>query len=150
MRITIGIASTTHVDAHNERMSRAALFGMAEQIRSRYIPQLIEHDQTQQIGVVLHAKVIKLDDGEFALFVVTGAFDNDQERCTYKSGANNTVWRTYQQYLDNVRAPAAIGAVNKEDKPVSVFAATTDQQNVANMLERYFDFHRHLDRWARI
>ncbi len=57
MKITIGIASTTHIDRHNERMAKSALDGMAVQIKERFIPQLIEHDLNQHIGVGLYGEV---------------------------------------------------------------------------------------------
>ena len=80
MKITTGIASTTHIDRHNERMAKSAIDGMAEQIKERFIPQLIEHDPKQHIGVVLYGEVFLLKDGEFALGIVSGIFENNEEK----------------------------------------------------------------------
>lgn len=100
MRIVTGVASTTHVDMHQERFAKNALKDMAKQIKSKYIPNLIDHDPNQQIGTLLYAEVFRLDDGEYALGVVAGQFENDGERLRYKNGHKNTQWQKYKSQLD--------------------------------------------------
>ncbi len=95
------IASTTHIDRHRERMSVEALEGMASKVNREYIPYLIEHDFNRQIGVLLSAKVEKMDD-EYALLVVTGIFETEEEFDLYPNGAKNEVWREYMEYLNFV------------------------------------------------
>ncbi len=86
MIIITGIASTTHIDRHNERMAKSALDGMAKQIKERFIPHLIEHDPNQHIGVILYGEVFRLKDGEYALGIVSGTFEDEHERERYKTG----------------------------------------------------------------
>jgi hypothetical protein len=100
MKIITGIASTTHVDAHHDRFTRGALESGVEQIRSRFIPFLIDHDPNQQLGTVLYGKCEPLPDGEFALFVVIGIFDNEEEKRCYANGSANTVWQDHVHHLD--------------------------------------------------
>lgn len=100
MEITIGIGSTTHIDKHNEKMSKSALDGIAEQIKDKYIPQLIEHDWDRHIGVILYGEVFKLHDGEYALGIVTGCFENEEDRNKFKIGQKNSTWTFYKKYLD--------------------------------------------------
>lgn len=103
MKIITGIASTTHIDRHGERMAKSALDVFAEQICSKYIPTLIEHDPNRQIGVLLYGKVAQLDDSEFALYVVSGIFEDSQEKQQFKINAFNTVWQKYVCYLKDIK-----------------------------------------------
>ncbi len=100
MRIENVIVSTTHLDFHDERMSKNALDGMVNQIKEKYIPQLINHDWDEQVGVLLYAEVFQLEDGEYALGVVSGLFDNEDEKNKFKIGDVNTVWQDYKKYLN--------------------------------------------------
>jgi len=100
MKIITSIASTTHIDRHNERMAKSALNNMAEQIKERFIPQLVEHDPNQHIGEILYGEVFQLKDGEYALGVVLGIFENNKEKETFKTGQPNNVWQDYKKYLD--------------------------------------------------
>lgn len=100
MIITTGVASTTHIDRHYEKMAKSALDGMARQINEAFIPQLIEHDPTQQIGVVLYGEVFPLSDGEYALGVVSGVFESSAERERFITGQPNNVWNEYRRYLN--------------------------------------------------
>lgn len=60
--------STTHVDRHNERFTRGALEGAAEQASTDYITVLWNHDiRYPPLGRQIAAEVVPLDDGEFAL-----------------------------------------------------------------------------------
>ncbi len=72
MNITTAIASTTHIDKHGDRFAKSALDDMARQIKTKFIPHLVEHDPKQQVGAALYGEVFKLGDGEYALGVVTG------------------------------------------------------------------------------
>lgn len=100
MRIITGIASTTHVDRHNDKLTKGVLDSMSEQIREKYIPNLVEHDWNEQIGVILYGEVFQLDDGEYALGIVAGIFERESERWAFRAGMENTVWETYRDYLN--------------------------------------------------
>jgi len=100
MKIITGIASTTHVDEHDERMTKKCLSGMAEQIREKLLPYLMEHDQGKQIGVIFYGEVFQLSDGEYALGVVSGIFEESEEKIQLKIGEPNNVWQDYKKYLD--------------------------------------------------
>jgi len=102
VKLIAGIASTTHADAHEEVVPLNALESMARQVRERFIPQLIDHDPNQQVGVNLCARVDELEDGEYALVVVSGIFEKPEERLLYRTFAANTVWKNYLPYLDSV------------------------------------------------
>lgn len=134
MQINIGIASTTHLDRHNERMAKSALDGMAGQINEKYIPQLVEHDWNRHIGVLLYGEVFQLKDGEYALGVVTGLFENENEKNEFKSGQPNKVWQNYKQHLDikkliELSDQKKSNLVNQNRVPV----------NVADLLENHLD-----------
>jgi len=59
---------TTHVDLDNERMAVEGLEAFAATINSYYLPFTREHDiRKAPIGRVVSAKVIPLEDGEFAV-----------------------------------------------------------------------------------
>lgn len=125
MQINIGIASTTHLDRHNERMAKSALDGMADQIKEKYIPQLIEHDWNRHIGVLLYGEVFQLKDGEYALGVVTGLFENENDKNEFKSGKPNKVWQNYKKYLGieeliNLNDKNKPDLVKQNDIPISV------------------------------
>lgn len=81
-------------------MAKCALDGMAKQINEKYIPQLIEHDFNRLVGVILYGEVFKLPDNEYALGVVTGIFENDQEKNTFKIGQVNQTSNIYRSYFD--------------------------------------------------
>lgn len=132
MEIIIGIASTTHIDAHRERMAKEALDGMAEQINSRYIPQLVNHDPKQQIGVVLCGKVKQFSDGEFGLFAVFGIFEDESEYSKYPIRGENTVWGKYLHLLEDVSTDI--------QNSRSVDATEEDEDtDIAVLLERHLD-----------
>lgn len=123
MEISTGIASTTHLDRHYERMAKSALDGGAKQINERLIPQLIEHDWNQHVGVLLYGEVFQLDDGEYALGVVLGRFENEEERAKYATGNPNIYWSYFRDYLniDRLKKMAAenrISIVNNSDRTI--------------------------------
>jgi len=100
MEIIVGIASTTHVDRHRERMAKSALDSMALQINEKFIPALLDHNLNSHGGVVLYSEVFQLTDGEHALGIVSGVFENESEKEKFKSGQANDVWEEYKKYLD--------------------------------------------------
>lgn len=132
MKIDLGIASTTHVDRHNERFSKSALDSMAEQINEKIIPQLIEHDWNQWVGVILYGEVFQLDDGEYALGVVSGIFEKEEEKTVYVIGEQNIFWSDYKKYLDISKLKALVGE-NRN------FVSDNLAQNVADLLETHLD-----------
>lgn len=134
MKITTGIASTTHIDRHNERMVRSALDSMAEQIKERFIPQLIEHDPNQHIGVILYGEVFQLNDGEYALGIVSGLFENEEEKKSHKTGNPNKVWRDYKKYLDIDE----LVKINEQNHQVAK-TKKTKQVNIADLIETHLD-----------
>lgn len=134
MKITTGIASTTHIDRHNERMAKSALDSMAEQIKDRFIPQLIEHDPNQHIGVLLYGEVFQLNDGEYALGIVSGIFENEQEKKDYKTGDSNKIWQDYKKYLDIDE----LVKMNEQNKQMAK-ANNPKQANIADLLETHLD-----------
>ena len=135
MKITTGIASTTHIDRHNERMAKSALEGMAEQIKEKFIPQLIEHDPNQHIGVVLYGEVFQLKDGEFALGIVSGIFENNEEKETFKTGKTNNVWQNYKKYL-NIDELLKMNEQNSKTKQIN---SSKKDLNIADLLETHLD-----------
>lgn len=135
MKIITGIASTTHIDRHNERMARSALDSMAEQIKERFIPQLVEHDPNQHIGVILYGEVFQLKDGEYALGVVSGIFKNNEEKETFKTGQPNNVWQDYKKYLD-IDELFKLNEQNHQTKQINFFS---QDSNIADLLETHLD-----------
>jgi hypothetical protein len=62
------IMTNSHVDLHGERMHPEALKSLARQSREQYMSITINHDiRYPPIGRVVSSKVIKLQDGEYAL-----------------------------------------------------------------------------------
>lgn len=74
------IASTTHVDRQGDRVSRAALEGMAADFRDRGVPMLSywNHQTTlPPIWLVTHQYVERRDDGEYQLVAEGQALTED-------------------------------------------------------------------------
>ena len=137
MKVVAGIASTTHVDAHYECFSKEALESGAEQIRSRFLPFLRNHDPSQQIGVILYGRVEPLEDGEYALYFVGGIFESEDERARYVSGAPNTVSQQFASYLDRPRERIR-QRPNGEDRSGDD-RIENDPNNLAALLETHLD-----------
>lgn len=139
MKITTGIASTTHIDKHNERMTKTALDDMAIQINKKFIPQLIEHDPNQQSGVILYGKVFQLEDGEYALGFVSGIFENNKEKETFIIGHPNNVWREYKKYFDitELLLPS-----RKSQKTKNQTKHKSPNLNIADLLETHLNSTR--------
>lgn len=100
MNILLGIASTTHVDMRRERLAKCALDDMANQIKDSFIPLLIEHRPEYHIGVILYGEVFQLKDQEYALGVVSGVFESDEEKETFETGISNFAWKQYSSLFD--------------------------------------------------
>lgn len=132
MKIITAIASTTHLDLHNERMAKSSLEGNAEQIKSKFIPFLVNHDHNQQIGVILYGKVLPMEDGEFALCVVCGIFEDENEYGLYKIGSKNSVWREYEHYY---MEPMII----KNVAPSKLTQSNNKSDDLADLLEMHLD-----------
>ncbi len=137
MKITIGIASTTHIDRHNDRMAKSALDGMAIQIKERFIPQLINHDPNQHIGVILYGEVFQLKDGEYALGIVSGIFENNKEKNVFITGENNNTWKEFKKYLDIEELTLLSESNNKKELKKS--KSTKSKLSIADLLERHLD-----------
>jgi hypothetical protein len=75
MRRHQAIIATTHLDRHNDRITREALEGMAAQANASYVPQMLEHDFRRPVGRVVSARVVPLTKGEFALEVTSETWD---------------------------------------------------------------------------
>ena len=137
MKIVTGIASTTHMDRHNERMSQLDLGGMARNINDKYIPFLIDHDWDRCIGIVLYGKVFRLNDGEYALGVVVGIYENDEEKGDFQVGKKNKTWSNFKDYLkqEESKFPVKSKTVNgSRDKHKN-----SESFNVADLLKVHLD-----------
>lgn len=140
MKIITGIMSTTHVDRHGERMSKNALEGMADQINSKYIPYLIEHDWDKHVGTVFYGEVFRLKDGEYALGVVVGLFEVKSEFENFKKGNENTVWSDYKKYLNlNEMVIALDDKSGVKDSAGDNLFVSRSKRNVADLLEVHLD-----------
>jgi uncharacterized protein DUF4160 len=137
MQILGGIASSTHVDYHGQRMAKSALDQFALQVNTHYVPLLINHDFSQRIGVNLSARVVELDDGEYALLMVSGIFEDEAERASFLSGSANTVRASYESVLDDVEAhvPALLNMAAEVPTPEDV----DYPQTIAGQLELHLD-----------
>lgn len=137
MKITIDIIATTHIDRHNEKMSKSALDDGAKQIKERFIPKLVEHDINRHIGVALYGEVFQLKDGEYALAVVSGIFEDEDEKEAFETGQTNNVWKNYKKYLNIEELLKIIKKDNQTKDRVFNFAES--QSNIANLLEDHLD-----------
>lgn len=130
MEIQGGIASSTHVDSQGQRIAKQLLDEMSLRIRTVYIPLLVDHDFNRKIGVVLNARVIDLGDGEHALLVVTGIFDNDDEAINFPNEAENSVWQDFNPVMDEVE-----GTV-REEYEIVVQPVRDDEPEELSLAER--------------
>jgi hypothetical protein len=132
--------STTHVDRHGERMSKNALEGMADQINSKYIPYLIEHDWDKHVGTVFYGEVFRLKDGEYALGVVVGLFEVESEFENFKKGNKNTIWSDCKKYLDPKELALTLDdKTNTKDNTRDELIAPRLKRSVADLLEVHLD-----------
>ena len=68
MRKIRNVLATTHVDRHNEQLALEALESMRTQIRSSFLPFIVNHDpRSAPIGRAVDAEIFELPDGEHSL-----------------------------------------------------------------------------------
>jgi hypothetical protein len=76
MSIRSGIITTTHLDAHGERMALSALEDMVKHIMDGIVPIGVEHDpRNSPIGRVISAEIVQLEDGEYGVKGIFELFD---------------------------------------------------------------------------
>jgi hypothetical protein len=102
VQIIGGILSSTHVDAHQQRVAKELLDQFAERLNSQYVALLVEHDSGQLSGIHLAARVAEMVDGEYALLGVSGLFDEDGEAGRFPVGATNVAASGYDAILDDL------------------------------------------------
>lgn len=74
------ILTTTHVDAHNEKMSLSALKALVKESNKKIIPIIVEHDPRQPpIGRIISTQILQLEDGEYALEGTFGIYENEDD-----------------------------------------------------------------------
>lgn len=70
------IIATSHVDLHGDMIHPEALKDAVRQIKEKYLPLNNEHDiRCPPIGRIVSAKVIKLQDGQYALIATAELFE---------------------------------------------------------------------------
>lgn len=140
MIIQTWIASTTHLDRQNQKMSKEALEWMAEQINFKFIPQLIEHDFENQIWVLLYWEVFLLPDWEFWLWVVIWIFQNIEDKNIFKNYENNNVSNIYKKYFNvDEFVKLFLENKNREDNIQIEKDTDNDELNFANLLEKHLN-----------
>ena len=78
MKLIRARVATTHIDQHNERMTREALEDMARQIAEHYIPVMWNHDiRHPPLGRIISAEVVPLEDGKYALETTNECWEQD-------------------------------------------------------------------------
>lgn len=134
MKFITGIASTTHIDKHGDRFAKSALDDMAGQIKKKFIPNLVDHNPKQQIGAALYGEVFKLDDGEYALAIVTGIFEDSREKEMCEAGKPNILWVEGKKHLDTDELMKM-----HENNPNKGHAQIPSRRTVADLLETHLD-----------
>lgn len=80
MKYIKGIIATSHIDRHGDMLSPEGLKDMVEQINTQYIPITIEHDpRIPPQGRIKSAKLIKLEDGHYAVEEIKEIFEEGDE-----------------------------------------------------------------------
>jgi hypothetical protein len=141
MKISLSIASTTHIDHNNDKVTKSALDGMAKQIQESFVPCFIEHDSERQLGIILYGEVFQLWDKEHALGVVLGIFESDEECDRFKVGQPNTVWPNYKKYfnLDELRNAQFTQSMQKQNIENFTKNNSDEFDDIAAHLEEYFN-----------
>lgn len=96
-----GIGASTHLDAHNQKLTKDDLERIKDDIKNgKYAGAIkIEHDLTvMPIGKVIDADIIKLEDGEYALFITQEIFDETFGECKNETGET---WFIQKSIYDN-------------------------------------------------
>ena len=138
MKIRIWIASTTHIDRQSQKMSKWCLEWMAEQINSKYIPQLVEHNFDNQIWINLYWEVFILPDWEFALWVVIWIFENDEERVPYLNYEKNLVFLEYRRYF-KIDKLVDVFLSKKLESKLDIDIDVDWENDVAFLLEKFLN-----------
>lgn len=140
MKTTSAIASTTHVDRRGTRFAKVALEGMVRNIKVKYLPYTKGHDPNQLLGVVLYGEVFQLNDGEFALGVVAGEYENNTDRKKYTVGAKNAEFDRYKTELDieGLKLTQSLASLAPDPiKPID-----QSKLSIAEALALYLDYTR--------
>lgn len=136
MEIVTGIASTTHLDRQNHKLTKDALEDMAVQINQRYIPYLIEHDWNKHIGTILYGETFQLMDSEYALGVVICLFNSEEDKKVFVTGQENTIWEKCKPILNVDK----LAQMNHEATSSGELSSTSNQaQNLADLLETHLN-----------
>lgn len=78
MEYLVGILATTHKDLEGDKLPKEALEEFVMQANQNIILNNVEHDpRIPPIGRLISAKLVELDDGEFAIEGITEIFDNN-------------------------------------------------------------------------
>ena len=140
MKTLSAIASTTHIDRRGTRFAKTALDGMIKNIADRYLPYTKDHDPNQLLGVVLYGKVFQLNDGEFALGVVVGEYENIDDLKEYTAGTENTKFDSFKTELDidGLRLTQSVHALIPDPiKPIE-----QSKLSMAELLALHLDYTR--------
>ncbi len=137
MKYINGIASTTHIDRHYEQMTKNALDGMVKQINEKFIPLLIEHDPNKHVGVIFYGEVFQLRDGEYALGIIAGIFETDEDRVVFETGKSNDMWSYYKKYF-NINDLLELNEENSRNK-VEMPQMIKSELNIVDLLEIHLD-----------
>lgn len=80
MRMITGTLATTHVDREGETIDLDTLQSLVDQINSSYVPIGVEHDPRKPpIGRFTSAKLVQMEDGEFAVEGIGQIFEQGDE-----------------------------------------------------------------------
>lgn len=131
----VSIASTTHVDRHNERMSSESMDDFVEAVRRRYQPYRFNHDPAfGTIGALISARSFQLPDGESAVAILIVFYTRGGASMVFPAGQKN---EHFDDYLHHINVERLIEVHELEmknshdDEPVSLEEA----------LEAFMDSH---------
>lgn len=107
-----GIGATTHLDRHNCKIDKEALEDLVKSVNGEYAIRIgIEHDSLiMPIGKILSGKLIKLEDGEYAVELEQEMFE---EYRTYID-ASGAIWYIAESNRDT--RPYADAKIEKVEK----------------------------------
>ncbi len=113
---------------------------MVENIKNKYIPFTKDHDPDQLLGILLYGEVFQLKDGEYALGVVIGEYENDFDRKKYLPGAENREFDKSQIELDidGLRLSQRLHSL----KPDPIKPIDPSGMSMVNLLAMYLDYTR--------
>lgn len=100
MEYVTAIIATSHVDSHGDRLTVDALKSMVDQINSQYIPMIVEHDpRCPPLGRITSARLVRSDDGEYAVETTTQFFDAGEEPKLDVTGRSMPVRQVNDDFL---------------------------------------------------